>query len=739
MKCRPAFLVSLVILTMAAAVLPSFRAHAETGEAAPRLMLVGDSWCGFMWGLRTFKEIFATNLGPGRYVEMGNRGAIMGSRAFEFMPDAYNYLEGIVESLEAHPTVDVVVITLGGNDFMMGTPGVDPLDPDREVEWEDCYKDPSLEDQWLFDKLASDIGIISDAVLAVRQDIRVAIVGYTFGGRQENFCTIEEQHQGFVGMELAKKALADTKDRVYYVHNLGLMQYHFGTIDQPPPVGPYPGSYPDYIPMPGGDPTQLVNHDALFDNDIHLTPEGYLILAQRAFDEFIGQWVSYPRALEIVLHDAKSPVYTFEITFSEPVSGVDATDFVASDLGGGKDASVVSVADTGDGVVYLVYVAVGGGGTPHLALVDDDTIVDLDSQPLGGPAIPGDPGNGGFDANGVYPFQDLAVPDPIDFDACLEWLDFNLEAYYVLLEEEGAVGVTFAPDNCDLNGNFQIEPDIVVEGNGMLDSLEYALINACYTNPNIDLRPNGIWHDRVVSAFDQNYARMVEDMGGAEGTICTVFPALPPILAALMTLGDPKSKLIPVLAGLAGAAIPENWPIVIHMVLETNYDLLPSYFGPDGDADGDGYTNAEEYAFFVPIGGRDLYVAGALNPAMTPDLECENQEGGTFVVGDSFCLIVPGSMALGAGFQWKKDGIPLHDGGFISGSNWRSLHILSLQLSDSGQYTCEYDDGSKAPAVFGPVEVHVVKGAPAAGMWGIAGLALACALGGARATRRRNR
>ena len=53
---------------------------------------------------------------------------------------------------------------------------------------------------------------------------------------------------------------------------------------------------------------------------------------------------------------------------------------------------------------------------------------------------------------------------------------------------------------------------------------------------------------------------------------------------------------------------------------------------------------------------------------------------------------------------------------------WRALYILSLKVSDSGEYTREYDDGGKAPRVFGPIDVQVVKAAPVAGAWGRPGL-----------------
>lgn len=34
-----------------------------------------------------------------------------------------------------------------------------------------------------------------------------------------------------------------------------------------------------------------------------------------------------------------------------------------------------------------------------------------------------------------------------------------------------------------------------------------------------------------------------------------------------------------------------------------NYRMLPRFFAFNGDADGDGYTNQQEYDYFMPLGG----------------------------------------------------------------------------------------------------------------------------------------
>ncbi len=76
----------------------------------------------------------------------------------------------------------------------------------------------------------------------------------------------------------------------------------------------------------------------------------------------------------------------FAVTFSESVTGVDATDFALAMSG--VTANIASI--TGSGSAYTVTVSASGTGTVGLNLVDDDTIVDLAGNKLGGTGV----GNG---------------------------------------------------------------------------------------------------------------------------------------------------------------------------------------------------------------------------------------------------------------------------------------------------------------------------------------------------------
>jgi hypothetical protein len=87
----------------------------------------------------------------------------------------------------------------------------------------------------------------------------------------------------------------------------------------------------------------------------------------------------------------------FTVTFSESVQGVDPTDFHLATTGDINDASVLNVS--GGPTTYTVTVNTGtGNGTIRLDVVDDDSILDQEGNPLGGIG----PGNGNFSGGAIY-------------------------------------------------------------------------------------------------------------------------------------------------------------------------------------------------------------------------------------------------------------------------------------------------------------------------------------------------
>jgi hypothetical protein len=87
----------------------------------------------------------------------------------------------------------------------------------------------------------------------------------------------------------------------------------------------------------------------------------------------------------------------FTVAFSKPVTGVDVYDFSLTTTGSVSGAAVSGVSGTGS--IYTVAVTIGSGsGAIRLNLMDNNSILDADSIPLGGAAI----GDGSFTTGEIY-------------------------------------------------------------------------------------------------------------------------------------------------------------------------------------------------------------------------------------------------------------------------------------------------------------------------------------------------
>lgn len=97
----------------------------------------------------------------------------------------------------------------------------------------------------------------------------------------------------------------------------------------------------------------------------------------------------------------------FTVIFSLAVNNVDLTDFELAATGIINDASVIAV--NGSGATYIVTVDTGSAiatGTIGLELIDDDSIVDNNGNPLGGAGM----GNGDFIDGEIYDVRKAAPP-----------------------------------------------------------------------------------------------------------------------------------------------------------------------------------------------------------------------------------------------------------------------------------------------------------------------------------------
>lgn len=751
-----------VVLVAVTGVVPA------SADPTPRILLAGDSWTGFMLAFRSFREVLQEYEGLDRWIEVGNRTAEMGARVFEMLDR--NFQQTLTEELTRYPNIDVVVITLGGNDILRGSTGVDPNNFNRKVKLDHCYEsssgqpwsEPSECVEWLAQSVKENVSILVDHILSVRPDVRVAILSYDYGARlpRNPAYSLEEMHLAFVAVQERIREIALSRDRVEFIMNFGLMQNIYGIPsdgypepgfpeeDIPAGVPPYPcndPAEPDCAFWPGGFPQYLSPMSSYIDQDIHLTAEGYAHIARRAMDLHIEEWLNFPKAMEILPLDNKA-TYQFQVTFSHPVTGVDLSDFEVyiNAKSGMKSMDVINVQAISDDV-YLVTVDMSGSeDVAFIKVLDDDSIVRIDTgAPLGGPGI----GNGLFVFNGDYEFFDLPEAEDDDFEGALGFLYMASMAYEHLL---GELGLSFNPDYFDANGNFlqdgSLDKPISIPGNGILDLWEFMVIDAVLKRPDLDLSATGgLTYQDVRTAWDLNIDSVQAALGGKGGLADIILPGLDTVLAAFYTLGDKDSStLVGILVGQLGDV--DEFPTNMDPEALTPYDasntvqFLSRFLGLGGDADGDGWRNVQEYQYFFRD-GLEAYVNAVLDPNIQP-----NNGKGKYNIGDFVRIALMDRPYFKSTFQWYHNGVPIESNkdGRIIGADTFALDITSLQPEDSGSYTCTYlspikTGGTYPEKTYGPIVISVrdTSGMPAGGVVTLSLLVLGLGMGGVRVFRKK--
>ncbi len=270
----------------------------------PRLLLAGDSWAQYMWDDGTHNKLFdrfghaekravsrslASDPGPGY---TGPEYAISGSEARQWADIAnYPWIANLVAALQANPTIDRVLLSIGGNDMLAGRSG---------GGW---YKDMDLDvagsEAALFDRIHDHTVQIQNSALAVRPDLRMILSSYDYPNfntglwcfvyacpkrrdlsRDPDNALVTDRELNAMMVEIEQNRIAWTNalPRSDFDHAVGLMHHFYGDGVSAPLTLPRPGQDPpDYSPFPGGNPLRP-SLRLNFRNDadpIHLDVEGY--------------------------------------------------------------------------------------------------------------------------------------------------------------------------------------------------------------------------------------------------------------------------------------------------------------------------------------------------------------------------------------------------------------------------------------------------------------------------------
>ena len=251
----------------------------------PRILMVGDSWPWFMMLNNAFNTALEET-GLGKYEAVGIYTTAPGSTARQWRRE--RWLKKIDQQLAEYPTIDIVHVSLGGNDYLQKWAPDMPLEERTE----------------LFNGVRDDIEAVVQHILSVRPNVRVAIVEYDYVNATrrrrdgEGRSTIAELNQAGQILARMKMEMMKKYERTGYVQVYGLMQHHFGFPPEVPArTVPMPGQWPDFDPWPGGN-KELGSPDVSMQDDIHLSPKGYHVLAKHCINTLYREWLENPLPLE---------------------------------------------------------------------------------------------------------------------------------------------------------------------------------------------------------------------------------------------------------------------------------------------------------------------------------------------------------------------------------------------------------------------------------------------------------
>ncbi|ATC32188.1 DJ-1/PfpI family protein [Caulobacter vibrioides] len=160
-------------------------------------------------------------------------------------------------------------------------------------------------------------------------------------------------------------------------------------------------------------------------------------------------------------------------------------------------------------------------------------------------------------------------------------------------------GLKFKPEKVDGNQGAK------GKANGLLDADEMALAAAILNGPDRPFEPKGgLDRAKLVAAYDQAMISAQTDLARLTKT----WPTAPQVAAGYALLGEDSYLAFNAMAGAFGAPMKGDYTLA---------RALTPYLAADGDADGDGVSNRDEYAATIKD-GRAAYIRAALDPAIKP-------------------------------------------------------------------------------------------------------------------------
>jgi lysophospholipase L1-like esterase len=252
---------------------------ASPASAVDGLLVVGDSWAEQQWDDQAHALVFDA-VGQVGVAVYGAATAESGTTAADWIQPAR--LQVLADELAQRADVDVVQLTLGGNDFLNA--------------WSTALSPADESD--LLAAVQADLATILEFVLDQRPDVEVLLSFYDYPNFVDTLDGIvglfvcrplwndlgqpdpRQLNSASTRFERAIASLADAHPRVFHVSHLGLMQAQFGFPSDGIPPGQL--SPPGDLDLPSPVEAMRLGGDDCF----HLNAEGYDGLVLNQYDGY---------------------------------------------------------------------------------------------------------------------------------------------------------------------------------------------------------------------------------------------------------------------------------------------------------------------------------------------------------------------------------------------------------------------------------------------------------------------
>jgi len=259
-----------------------------TAQTTERVLIVGDSWAELTWVYGSVDKALSY-AGHGDKIAVGDVTAIGGSTAEQWKTSAYQAL--IQQELTAYPSIDVIHLNVGGNDFLGA--------------WNTSMS--AAQEQALFQQIALDIEVLVQFVHSVDPNIQIVLNGYDYVNLEEMrwqdpftflmWILLGGPSPAQINTALFQSSATifnhlSSDPTVHFLNHAGLMHWAYGYPSRglDPRTTPLPGNaHNGYRPPLGGDPTKPGPHTLMLDG-IHFGQEGYDAIALHCTARFYDAW-----------------------------------------------------------------------------------------------------------------------------------------------------------------------------------------------------------------------------------------------------------------------------------------------------------------------------------------------------------------------------------------------------------------------------------------------------------------